>query len=111
MKTDYWEVKQPGFEEVDLVSHSGESGLGEFIYSLNLIDICTQWVETQAVMGKSQIAVLEALKKITKRLPFALLGLDSDKVLNLESSFFFGYTDTINNNPAYQANHKWLPPY
>jgi len=34
----------------------------------------------------------------------------SDNVLNLESSFFFGYTDTINNNPADQANPKWLPP-
>jgi len=34
----------------------------------------------------------------------------SDNVLNLESSFFFRYTDTINNNPASQANSKWLPP-
>jgi transposase InsO family protein len=33
----------------------------------------------------------------------------SDNVLNLESSFFFGYTDTINNSPANQANPKWLP--
>ncbi len=34
----------------------------------------------------------------------------TDNVLNLESSFFFRYTDTINNNSDYQANPKWLPP-
>ena len=110
VKTEHWDVKRPGFEEADLVPHSGESGFGEFIYSLNLTDISTQWVETQAVMGKGQIGVLDAIEKISQRLPFKLLGIDSDNVLNLESSFFFRYTDTINNNPASQANSKWLPP-
>jgi putative transposase len=33
-----------------------------------------------------------------------------DNVLNLESSFFFGYTDAINNNHTLQAKSKWLPP-
>lgn len=31
VKTDNWDVKQPGFLEADLVSHSGGSGHGEFI--------------------------------------------------------------------------------
>lgn len=78
VKTEHWDVQQPGFEEADLVSHSGESGYGEFIHSLNLTDICSQWVESQAIMGKSQIAVRKALEKISQRLPFALLGIDSD---------------------------------
>jgi hypothetical protein len=34
VKTDSWDVKSPGFTEVDLVSHSGNSGEGEFGYSL-----------------------------------------------------------------------------
>lgn len=78
VKTEHWDVKRPGFQEADLVSHSGESGLGEFIYSLNLTDILTQWVETQAIMGKSQVAVLKAVEKISQRLPFDILGIDSD---------------------------------
>jgi hypothetical protein len=79
VKPEHWDVKYPGFEEADLIPHSGESGFGEFIYSPILTDICTQWVQTQAVMGKGQIAVLDAIEKISQRLPFKLLGIDSDR--------------------------------
>lgn len=78
VKTDNWDIREPGFLEADLVSHSGGSGRGEFIYSLNLTDICTGWVETEAVMGKGEKRVIEALEKISQKLPFKILGIDSD---------------------------------
>lgn len=78
IKTDSWDVKTPGFTETDLVSHSGNSSLGEFIHSLNVTDIHSTWVETRAVMGKSQIGVLTAMQQIEQALPFKLLGIDSD---------------------------------
>ena len=78
IKTDSWNVKTPGFTETDLVSHSGNSAAGEFIHSLNVTDIHSTWVETRAVMGKSQIGVLNAMKDIQQALPFKLLGIDSD---------------------------------
>jgi hypothetical protein len=78
IKTDSWNVKIPGFTETDLVSHSGNSASGEFIHSLNVTDIHSTWVETRAVMGKSQIGVLDAMKDIQQALPFKLLGIDSD---------------------------------
>lgn len=78
IKTDSWNVKIPGFTETDLVSHSGNSASGEFIHSLNVTDIHSTWVETRAVMGKSQIGVLDAMQDIKQALPFKLLGIDSD---------------------------------
>ena len=36
LKTEHWAVTQPGFGEIDLVSHSGDSAEGEFVHSLNL---------------------------------------------------------------------------
>jgi transposase InsO family protein len=78
IKTDSWNVHTPGFTETDLVSHSGNSASGEFIHSLNVTDIHSTWVETRAVMGKSQISVLDAMKDIQQALPFKLLGIDSD---------------------------------
>ena len=78
IKTDSWDVASPGFTEVDLVSHSGNSGQGEFGYSLNITDIQTTWTETRALLGKGQTAVQQALDEIAGMLPFALLGLDSD---------------------------------
>jgi hypothetical protein len=78
IKTDSWDVKTPGFTEIDLVSHSGNSASGEFIQSLNVTDIYSTWVESRAVMGKGQIGVLQAMQEIEQALPFKLLGIDSD---------------------------------
>jgi hypothetical protein len=78
IKTDSWNVQTPGFTETDLVSHCGNSASGEFIHSLNVTDIQSTWVEARAVMGKSQIGVLDAMKEIEQALPFKLLGIDSD---------------------------------
>jgi len=78
VKTDAWDVRVPGFTEVDLVSHSGNAASGEFAYSLNLTDIHTAWTETRALLGKGETAVRDRLEEITAVLPFRLLGLDSD---------------------------------
>ena len=78
IKTEHWDVKAPGFTEVDLVSHSGSKADGEFLHSLNLTDIHTTWVETRAVMGKGETGVIAAIEDIRKNLPFALVGVDSD---------------------------------
>lgn len=78
VKTDAWDVRVPGFTEVDLVSHSGNRASGEFAYSLNVTDIHTTWAETRAVLGKSEAAVVEAFESIRAALPFRLLGIDSD---------------------------------
>ena len=78
IKTDAWDVKIPGFTEIDLVSHSGNSASGEYLHSLNVTDIHSTWVESRAVMGKSQIGVLTAMQEIEQALPFKLLGIDSD---------------------------------
>lgn len=78
VKTDSWDVKSPGFTEVDLVSHSGNSADGEFAHSLNLTDIHTGWTESRALLGRSQVAVRQALEEIQQALPFPLRGIDSD---------------------------------
>jgi hypothetical protein len=78
VKTDSWNVTKPGFAEIDLVSHSGNSGEGEFAYTLNLTDIHTGWTESRGLLGKGQEGVRQALEEVQKGLPFELLGLDSD---------------------------------
>src|SRR5438034_4560415 len=78
IKTDSWNVKEAGFVEVDLVSHSGNCGDGEFIHSLNMTDIHTGWVETRAVLGKGQAGIVAAMEQMRQSLPFPLRGIDSD---------------------------------
>ena len=78
LRTDRWDVTVPGFTEIDLVAHCGDSGDGEFAHSLNLTDIHTTWVETRAVLGRGQHAVQQALEELRQVLPFRLQGIDSD---------------------------------
>jgi len=78
VKTDSGDVTTPGFSEIDLVAHCGNSGQGEFVHSLNLTDIHTGWTETRALLGKSEVGVQQALDEIEGVLPFPLLGVDSD---------------------------------
>jgi hypothetical protein len=78
VKTDRWDAQEPGFTEIDLVSHSGSAASGEFCHSLNLTDIYTTWTEARAVLGKGQQGVREALDEMRQALPFPLQGIDSD---------------------------------
>jgi hypothetical protein len=78
VRTDRWNVTEPGWGEIDLVSHSGPSAAGEFAHSVNFTDIHSTWVETRAVLGKGQTGILRALNNIQQELPFELRGLDSD---------------------------------
>jgi hypothetical protein len=64
--------------EIDLVAHCGDTTEGQFVNTLTSVDIATGWIECQAVFPRNRHTVLEAIKTMQARLPFALLGLDSD---------------------------------
>jgi hypothetical protein len=73
-----WEEDQPGFIEVDLVPHCGESSEGFYLTTLSTVDVASGWSECIGVWGKGQWRVGGAVHRIRQRLPFPLLGLDSD---------------------------------
>jgi transposase InsO family protein len=73
-----WDDARPGFMEVDLVAHCGADGGGEFLFSLDMIDVKTRWVELAALRNRSQAIVTTAIQACQMRLPYPLLGLDSD---------------------------------
>lgn len=73
-----WSDRFPGFGEIDLVAHCGVTVKGDFAYTLDFIDLDTNWDECVAFMGKGQNNAQKALVVIQERLPFKLLGIDSD---------------------------------
>jgi hypothetical protein len=81
-------VQAPGFTEIDLVSHSGNSTAGDFCYSLNLTDIHTGWTDCGA---RAQEAVRAALETIRQALPFGLRGIDSDNGTEFINDHFYRY--------------------
>ena len=73
-----WQTVTPGSFEVDLVHHSGESSAGEYVHTLQLIDVATGWSERTAVFGRGQAAMEAGFRRILDRLPFPIRHLHPD---------------------------------
>lgn len=73
-----WDNTGVGFMEVDLVAHCGGTARGDFLHSLTATDVASGWTVCDAFRGKGQLFCLQAIERIRTRLPFSLLGLDSD---------------------------------
>jgi hypothetical protein len=78
IRTSNWDIRKPGFLEIDLVAHCGSSASGQFIYTLNATDLATGWTECRAIPNKGKCSVVEALKEIVAAFPFPIRGIDSD---------------------------------
>ena len=73
-----WEEGKAGWLEVDTVALCGGSVAGDFIWMVDAVDYVTAWVSVRAMWNRGQESTLGALQDLERRLPFALLGLDSD---------------------------------
>ncbi len=73
-----WAIARPGSFEADLVHHCGAVTVGEYVHTLQLVDIATGWSERVAVLGRSQGAMVEGFRRVRARLPFAITHLHPD---------------------------------
>lgn len=87
-----WDQTQPGFVEIDLVGHDGGLAQGDYCQTLDVTDVASAWTETQAVRNRAQVWVFEALQQIRGRLPFPLLGIDSDNGSEFINNHLLEYT-------------------
>jgi len=78
MRKIAWDEAQPGHFEVDLVHHSGPVTAGEYVHTLQMVDVTTGWSERVAVLGRSQRAMETGFRHILERLPFPIRELHPD---------------------------------
>jgi hypothetical protein len=57
---------------------SGPQAVGSFVHTLVLTDVASGWTECIALPVREQALIVEAIKAVRIRLPFPLLGLDTD---------------------------------
>ncbi len=103
-----WQDDRPGFLEADLVAHCGESSEGFYLNTLSTVDVATGWSECVGVWGRGQERVGGAVHRVRQRLPFPLLGLDSDNGSEFINQHLYAYCQreriTFTRSRSYKKN-------
>jgi len=73
-----WDESEPGHFELDLVHHAGRSSSGDYVHTLQMVDVATGWSERVALLGRSYLVMRDAFKRILARLPFPVLEFHPD---------------------------------
>src|SRR5512134_2510960 len=105
-----WDEERPGFLEIDLVAHCGNTTEGQFLCALTCTDLSTGWTDVTALLHRSQEAVSEAIQRMRQRLPFPLLGIDSDNGGEFINDLLYRYCldeqITFTRSRPYQKNDQ-----
>jgi len=105
-----WEEENPGFLEIDLVAHCGQTTEGTYLNTLRATDLATGWTECLALPNKTQFGVSQAIGKLQEDLPFPLLGLDSDNGSEFINDTLYRYClaelITFTRSRPYQKNDQ-----
>jgi len=72
------DTAEPGHFELDLVHHGGDTPEGEYVYTLQLIDVATAWSGRRAILGRSYIVVADALAYLFAQFPFPVRRIHPD---------------------------------
>lgn len=78
MKRLSWKIRVPGYIETDLVHHCGYTLSGEYLHTVQWIDVATGWSERRAVLGRSLLVMEDAFRIFLARLPFPVLEIHPD---------------------------------
>jgi len=73
-----WDIEEAGHFEVDLVHHCGEVANGEYIHTLQMVDVATGWSEITAIFGRSYRVVADGFDYLLARLPFPVVEIHPD---------------------------------
>jgi hypothetical protein len=78
---------------MDLVHHCGAATVGDYVHTLQMVDVATGWSERVGVFGRTHRAMVAGSEKIVARLPFPIRELHPDngsEFLNDHLLGFFG---------------------
>lgn len=73
-----WDEAQPGFVEMDLVAHCGQTTAGYYLNTLTAVDVYSGWTECLALPHRTRQDVVAVLDQLGQQLPFPLQGIDCD---------------------------------
>jgi hypothetical protein len=107
MRMIAWDERQPGHFEVDLVHHSGPSAEGEYVCTLQMIDVATGWSERVAVLGRSYLVMADGFRRCQTRLPFGVLELHSDNGSEFLNDLMLDFWKKQPQSPAHSRSRPY----
>jgi hypothetical protein len=102
-----WDEKQPGHFEVDLVHHSGPSASGQYVHTLQMVDVATGWSERVAILGRSYRVVKDAFERIEQRLPFVVREVHPDNGSEFLNNHLVRYWTDRASTPRLTRSRAW----
>lgn len=105
-----WDIEEAGHFEVDLVHHCGETTQGEYIHTLQMVDVATGWSEITAIFGRSHRVMRDGFEYLLARLPFPILELHPDNGAEFFNHFLLRFWKnklpdlTLSRSRPYQKN-------
>jgi len=91
--SDEWDRNLLGQIQVDGVEHCGASAQGEYVNTINSVDIASYWWEGSAVMGKGKERALGAIKEDRKRSPINWKEMHPDNGMSFINYFVYDYAN------------------
>jgi hypothetical protein len=107
MRMIAWDERQPGHFEVDLVHHSGPSAEGEYVHTLQMIDVASGWSERAAVLGRSYLVMADGFRRCQTRLPFGVLELHSDNGSEFLNDLMLDFWKKQPHSPAFSRSRPY----
>ena len=86
-----WNEAEPGHFEVDTVFHCGPDASGDFVLSLQAIDVATGWSERCAIFGRGQRETVRGFDIIRERCPIPLREIHPDNGPEFMNHHLFRY--------------------
>ncbi len=108
-----WGEPDPGFMEMDLVSHCGGDASGSFVHTLTLTDIASGWTECVALLVRESSLVVSALERLRRTMPFPLRGIDSDNGSEFVNDVVLAFTQQAalkftRSRPYHKNDQAWV---
>jgi hypothetical protein len=86
-----WQTAEPGHFEMDLVHHCGSASAGEYLHTLQMVDVATGWSERVAIFGRTRRAMVAGSERILERLPFPIRELHPDNGSEFINDHLLGF--------------------
>jgi hypothetical protein len=99
MKRIPWQEQEPGHFEVDLVHHCGRTASGDYLHTLQMIDVATAWSERAAVLGRSYLVMEDGFNRILARLPFSVREIHPDNGSEFFNDHLLRFWQGLKPNP------------